>query len=98
MKASQVIETVREIVGRHQLPDFITGFEVRLGEFDGDPALWVAFKMVPGSGRLTPETERRVDEISALQDALMPELLEEIEDYYPYFRFEADRSRQPAAE
>lgn len=97
MKASQIVEKVREIVGRHQLPDFITGFEVRLGEFDGDPAMWIAFKMIPGPGRMTPETERRVDSISVLTKALTPELLEAFEDRYPYFRFEADRDREPVA-
>jgi len=91
MKSSQIVEKVREIVGRHALPDFITGFDVHLGEFDGDPAPWIAFKIVPGPGKLTPETERRVEHITALQDALIPELLEEFDDRYPYFRFEADR-------
>ncbi len=98
MKASQIVDKVREIVGRHALPDFITGFDVRLGEFDGDLAMWIAFKMVPGPGKLTPETERRVEHITALQDALMPELLDEFDDRYPYFRFEAERDPKLLAE
>jgi hypothetical protein len=97
MKTSQIVEKVREIVGRHQLPDFITGFDDRLGDFDGDPAMWIAFKMVPGPGRWTPETERRVGDIKALTEALAPELLEEFEDRYPYFRFEADREPKTLA-
>ena len=95
MKQVQIIEKVREIVGRHPLPDFITGFDVRLGEFGGDPAMWIAFKMIPGPGRLTPETERRADEMAALQDQVFPALLAEFEDRWPYFRYEADRGAEP---
>jgi len=97
MKSSQIVEKVREIVGRHALPDFITGFDVRLGEFDGDPAMWIAFKLVPGPGRRSPETERRVEGITALIEVLEPELLDAFEDRFPYFRFEADRDLKPVA-
>jgi len=91
MKSSEIIETAREIVGRHALPDFVTRFEVRLGEFDGDPAMWIVFKMVPGPEGWNPETERRVDGISALTKAVQPDLLNAFEDRFPYFRFETDR-------
>lgn len=96
MKEASIQDRASAVVRRHSLPDFITGFEVRVGEFDGDPALWIAFKMVPGPGRMSPEVERRVTAITALKNVLLPELLEEFEDRFPYFRFEADRGEAPS--
>jgi hypothetical protein len=97
MKPSEIIETAREIVGRHALPDFVTGFDVRLGEFDGDPAMWIVFKMLPEPGGWSPEIERRVEGISALTKAVQPDLLEAFEDRFSYFRFETDRELKPVA-
>jgi hypothetical protein len=98
MKQDQIKDRVRAVVERHSLPDFIVGYEVRLGEFDGDPALWVVFKMIPGPGRMTPEIDRRVKAMSALEAALLPGLLEAFEDGSIYFHYEANRSRVPVAE
>lgn len=98
MKQDQVKERVRTVVERHSLPDFIIGYEVRLGEFDGDPAMWIAFKMIPGPGRMTPEIERRVKAMRALENALLPGLLEAFEDGSVYFHYEADRSQASVAE
>lgn len=98
MRHDQIEKRVRAVVERRPLPDFIIGFEVRFGEFDGDPAMWIAFKMIPGPGRMTPEIDRRVKAMGALEDALLPGLLEAFEDGSVYFRYEADRSRAPAAE
>ena len=98
MKYSQIIDTAREIVERHPLPDFVTGFEVRLGEFDGDPAMWIVYKMLPEPPGWNPEVQRRVPLITALIKAVEPDLLEEFEDRFPYFRFETDRELKPVAE
>ena len=59
MRHDRIAERVRAVVERHALPDFITGFEVRFGEFDGDPAMWVVFKRTPGPDRMTPESSTR---------------------------------------
>lgn len=98
MKQDQIKDRVRAVVERHSLPDFIIGYEVRLGEFDGDPAMWIAFKMIPGPGRMTPEIDRRVKAMGVLEGALLPGLLEAFEDGSVYFRYEADRSQAPVAE
>ena len=89
MKHEDAIAKVREIVDHHRLPDFIVGYDVRLGDFDGDPALWVVFRVTPGPSRLNAEVDRRVAAMKALHDALRPDLLEAFEDRFPYFRYES---------
>ena len=98
MKYDEIVAKAREVVGRHALPDFVTRFEVRLGEFDGDPAMWVVFKTLPEPPIRTPAFEQRVDGIGAVIAAVQPDLLEAFEDRFPYFRFETDRELKPVAE
>lgn len=98
MKQDQIVQRVRAVVERQPLPDFIIGFNVRLGEFDGDPALWVIFNMIPGPGQMSPEIKRRVRAMAILEEALLPGLLEAFEDGAVYFHYEADRSRLTVAE
>ena len=88
MKHQDTIAKVRGIVDRHMLPDFIRDYDVRLGDFDGDPALWVVFRVTPGPSRLNAEVDRRVAAMKALHDALRPDLLAAFEDRFPYFRYE----------
>ena len=91
MNDRDTVAKVREIVARHPLPDFILGLEVRLGDTDGDPAMWLAFQTTPDGGHWSADVERRVAAISALQNALIPELLAAFEDRFPYFRYETAR-------
>jgi hypothetical protein len=84
---------IREIVSRHPLPNFVTGFDVRLGEFDGDPAMWIAFKTIENNvddARL----QEQMAELEVLRKAVQADLLNEIEDRYPYFRFEEAEGQQ----
>lgn len=97
MRYDEIVAKAREIVSRHPLPDFVTGFDVRLGEFDGDPAMWIVFKTLPEPPGWNPEVERRVPLIGALMDAVEPDLLRAFEDRYPYFRFVDDDALKPAA-
>ena len=90
MRYDEIVETAREIVNRHPLPDFVMRFEVRLGEFGGDPAMWIVFKTLPGPPTDSPEFERQVDGIGALKKSLQPDLLDAFEDRFPCFRFETD--------
>ncbi len=98
MKYDRIVKTAREIVSRHPLPDFVTRFEVRLGEFDGDPAMWIVFKTLPAPPVGSSTFERHVDGIGALIAAVQPDLLDAFEDRFPYFRFETDREMKPVAE
>jgi hypothetical protein len=85
---AEEIARIREIVGRHALPDFVTGFDVQLGEFDGEPAMWIVFK---SRGRV-PSTregkEHRMAALTALRKAIHGDLLQQVSDRYPYYRFE----------
>ncbi len=98
MKYDEIVAKAREIVSRHPLPDFVTGFEVRLGEFDGDPAMWIVYMTLPEPPGMNPEVQRRVPLITALIKSVMPDLLDAFEDRFPYFRFETDRELKPVAE
>ena len=98
MKYDEIVETARRVVERHKLPDFVTRFEVRLGEFDGDPAMWIVFKTLPAPPIGSPAFEQQANGTSAIVAAVMPDLLEEFEDRFPYFRFETDRELKPVAE
>lgn len=98
MKYSQIVDTGREMVERYPFPDFVTGFEVRVGEFDGAPALWIVYKMLPEPPGWNPEVQRRVPLITALIKSVMPDLLDAFDDRFPYFRFETDRELKPVAE
>jgi hypothetical protein len=98
MKYDEIVAKAREIVSRHPLPDFVTRFEVRLGEFDGDPAMWIVYKTLPEPPGWNPEVERRVPLIGALMEAVQPDLLNAFEDRFPYFRFETDHELNPVAE
>ena len=98
MRYDEIVNKAREVVSCHPLPDFVTRFEVRLGEFDGDPAMWIVFKTLLAPPIGTPAFEQRVDGIGAVIAAVQPDLLEAFEDRFPYFRFETDRELKPVAE
>ncbi len=98
MRESPIVAKARDVVSRHELPDFIVGFEVRLGDFDGDPAMWIVLRTAPGPTTWGPELERQVEAIRIVKDAIRPDLLEAFDDRYPYFRVEEKRNLQPAAD
>ncbi len=97
MKDEAIVAKVRDIVGRYKLPDFIVGFDVRPGDIDGDPAIWVVFRTAPGPNEWGAEAERQVTAVRLLQDTLTPELLDAFEDRFPYFRYEAARGFHPVS-
>lgn len=88
MKQSEIVDKVRAIAGRLPLPDLITDFDVRLGDINGDSAVWIVFKTLPGPTSWGPKAERTVRAMNVLHDGLRPDLLEAFEDRFPYFRYE----------
>ena len=96
MNDRDTVAKVREIVARHPLPDFILGLDVRLGDIDGDLAMWLRFQTTPDAGHWNAEVARRVAAIKTLEDALFPELLTAFEDRYPYFWYETARDLKTA--
>jgi hypothetical protein len=90
------VRRVEDAVRKHPLPPFVTGFEVEYGDdHDGDPALWVLFKLkdggVPKSTRVE-DLKPQIDEMNALVAAVRPDLLEAAPDRLAYVRFTSDRS------
>jgi hypothetical protein len=85
-KYAEEIARIREIVGRHALPEFVTGFDVRLGEFDGDPAMWITFHTTEAGS--DAELNRQVAEVATLRQKVQTDLLEAFEDRFPYFRID----------
>ena len=81
-------DRIREIVGQHPVPSFVTGFQVRLGDIDGDPAVWIVFKTIRDAEPEGEELERQVAQRSALRNAVHSELLDALDNRYPYIRFE----------
>lgn len=82
------IARIREIVGRHALPDFVTGFDVRLGEYDGDPAAWIVFQTVGDLPSKSSEAERWISEVNALTPAVREAVIDAGVEHFPFFRFQ----------
>lgn len=84
---SDEIAEIGEIVGRHTLPPFVTGYDVTLGIFDDEPAAWIAFHTT-GQRPDDPQARRaRVDALRQLREAVYHELRNELPERYPYFRY-----------
>jgi hypothetical protein len=86
---AEQIARARQVVSGHPMPDFISGFDVRLGESDGDPALFVIYWTRDDNENwlelfLSEEWERRAKEYRKLDDAVIPRLIDVLEDRYPY--------------
>ncbi|MDT7949904.1 MAG: hypothetical protein RQ966_00210 [Acetobacteraceae bacterium] len=85
VRAAQEIARAREIVARHELPDFITGFEIELGEMEGEPALYVVYSAAPFDGAPgQDEILRRAEAYGQIDHVILTELLHAFEDRLPY--------------
>lgn len=89
------IARIREIVGRHPLPQFVTGFDVRLGEFDDEPAMWITFHTTGGRPAAEEARKLRAYVLRDLKDAIHQDLLAEVSHRYPYYRFTDMEQAQP---
>jgi len=89
MNETELVGKARSIVGRHSLPDFIRGFDVEFAEFDGDGAIYVIYRTDRLSQSDIAAAERRVPEIIGLERRVMTDLLQEFDDYFPYFRYKS---------
>lgn len=85
VRDAEEIARAREIVGRHQLPDFIVGFDIELGTMQDQPALYVVYSAAPFDG--APDVEevlRRADAYGQIDQTILTELLHEFDDRLPY--------------
>lgn len=86
-RSGEAIRVASEIVDRHRpaFPAFITDFRITLGYSDGDPAVFVLLKAVGEDGPWpSTDWQARADAYRALEDALIPELIEAIDGRFPY--------------
>lgn len=84
---AEEIARIREVVRRHILPNFVTGFDVRLGDFDGDPAMWITFETRADQDSSRANRTHRAQILGHLRKAVQSDLLETFDQRFPYFRF-----------
>ena len=92
------VAQIRAIVDRYPFPDFITGYDVRLGEFDGDPAVWIEFDVLPREDQSEAAAVARAEATARIRHQVGRYLIDEIEDRFPYFRFRAVAKASPCPE
>ena len=81
------IARVRAMMDTFDMPEFVSGYTVDLGEFDGDPVVWIRFETnhrFPDTKDEILEVGRALSELSARAYMHLRRLLPE---RYPYFRF-----------
>ena len=84
---SEEVSRIRSIVQRHKLPDFVSGFHVRLGEFDGDPAMWIIFDTLVDDKITMDDRIARSEVLARLREGVGADLRAEVDDRFPFFRF-----------
>lgn len=84
----ETVARIREIVARHTLPPFVVGFDVQLGELEGEPAYWVVFKRVAVDVGEESSARERARQMNDLKWVILPDLLTTVRDRQPYFRSE----------
>jgi hypothetical protein len=75
------------IVGSHSFPDFVTGFDLELGEFQDDPVAWITFHITGGDALPFKELQAQSNAIRPLQDELTSALLDQSPARFPFFRY-----------
>ncbi len=91
-RTSDEIARIRTVVGRHPFPEFVTGFDVELGEFHEEPSMWIIFHTI-GDRPISVDSRRaRADRLRAFKDEVHLDLLAEIGTRYPYYRFSNSES------
>ena len=91
---AKVIQDISAVVERHGWPDSIEGFKVRLGEFEGDPAVWITYQMKAEALPLQEGWEDRADRLNALANAVSFALLDVDDKRQTFFRFADPPSRR----
>jgi len=85
-RPAEEMARIREIVGRHELPEFVDGFDVQFGSYEDEPAAWITFKLLGSDGLGIEELQRRAAILVPLQNRLFDELMDGDSDRWPFFR------------
>ena len=84
---AKLIHDISAVVERHGWPDIIEGFSIRLGEYDGDPATSITYR-IRGEDAVPREGwEARGDLLDTLASAVSHRLSEVDPERQTYFRF-----------
>ena len=84
------IDRIRQVVARHPLPDILTGFDVGLGDIEGDPAMWITFHTVGDPPPDEAGKKARAALLHSVKRAVRADLLDHFQHRFPYFRFERE--------
>ena len=95
-QADEVVR-IRQIVDRHSLPDFVAGYDVELGDFDDEPALWIIFHTTGRMPAAWEERRTRAETLRSLIQAVHPDLLSAVQTRYPYYRFSVPEQASSAS-
>lgn len=96
-RAADEIARIRGVVSRHALPEFVAGFDVELGEFDDEPAMWIIFHLTGERPAAWEDRRARAETMRQTIHALTMELYETGEGRYPYFRLTRTDQDAPSA-
>ncbi len=91
------IARIRTVVQRRAMPAFVSGFEVKLGEFYDDPAVWITFYVLGEAPREREASRKQGLRLKALIDEVQADILAESDDRYPFFRFVEAEHRAAAS-
>jgi hypothetical protein len=87
---------IQAVVDRRQYPDFVDGYHLRFGADSNDePAVWIVFHTRGDLPRDSAEADRWVAEMGALANEVRDDILESVENLFPYFRFEPAEDLAP---
>lgn len=96
-RTAEEIARIREIVGHRAFPDYVTGFDVELGEYYDEPAAWITLRLTGDHPVQWDERKARADAMRLLIHGLTSDLLAADDSRYPYFRMSRDRQSPPQA-
>lgn len=87
VREADEIAAIRGIVERHALPDFMTGFTLRLGTFNDDPAVWVTFHVTDDLPQDSDEADPRLQAAETTIRDIRDDLFVQYPERYPFFSF-----------
>ena len=95
------VRRVEDVVRAQRMPPFVDGFDVEYGDdHDGDPAVWVVFKLREGGVPVTRDLaaiQPQIDAMNRLSSDTLSNLVELVPDRIVYVRFTGDLAERKDA-
>jgi len=80
------IARAHAVVKRQVLPNFVDDFNVRLGAFEGEPAMWIEFLLSGSDDLELAELERRASILVPLQQTITSDMEIDGQDRFIFYR------------